>query len=122
MVKKGLENGERFFTIEQKEQIVQEVLSGDSLTNVCIKYNTTNTCRLKHWCEIYSKYGINGLKLDERKINPFMKPKRKENDLSKLSKEELEKRLTYVEAENEYLKKLETLIQARKYQQTKKKR
>ena len=119
---KGLENGERFFTIEQKEQMVQEVLSGDSLTNVCIKYNTTNTCRLKHWCEIYSKYGINGLKLDERKINPFMKPKRKENDLSRLSREELEKRLLYVEAENEYLKKLETLIQARKYQQTKKKR
>ena len=45
----------------------------------------------------------------------------KEKNLSKLSREELEKRLTYVEAENEYLKKLETLIQARKYQQTKKK-
>ena len=51
-----------------------------------------------------------------------MKPKRKENDLSKLSREELEKRLLYIEAENEYLKKIETLIQARKYQQTKKKR
>ena len=110
-----------FFTIEQKEQMVKDVLSGDSLTNVCIRNCTTNTYRLKHWCEIYSKCGINGLKLDERKINPFMKPKRKENDLSKLSREELEKRLTYVEAENEYLKKLETLIQARKYQQTKKK-
>lgn len=101
--------------------MVRDVISGDSLTNVAIKNGFTNTQKLKRWYDIYIKHGINGLWLSERNFNPFMKPKRNENDLSKLSKEELEKRLIYVEAENEYLKKLETLIQSRKKQQTKKK-
>ena len=90
---KGLDNVKQVFTVEQKEQMVRDVIFGDSLTNVAIKNGFTNTQKLKRWYDIYIKHDINGLRLSERNFNPFMKPKRNENDLSKLSREELEKKI-----------------------------
>jgi len=75
---------------------------------------------LSKWYKIYQEFGIDGLKLDRRGRHYKMAKKSKTSNETK-TKEELEKELEYLRAENEYLKKLNALVQKRKGRQPKKK-
>ena len=71
-------------------------------------------------CGIYRESGIDGLKLDRRgrHAKTMRKPK---TPSGSEAKEGLEKEIEYLRAENEYLKKLNALVQRRKGRQPKRK-
>ena len=86
---------------------------------------------IKKWDQIYEKEGYEGLAKERRgRANimdgvrrgrpPKIKPEIKD-DL-KAENKRLKKRLEYLEAENEYLKKLQALIQQKEAQKTERKK
>ena len=99
--------------------MIQRVLDGESLSEVACS-NGIQCYLLSTWFKIYQKSGIDGLKLDKRGRPPKMAKKPKTSNEIK-TKEELEKELEYLRAENEYLKKLNALVLKRKDRQPKKK-
>ena len=115
----GLEHRFKMKTWQDKMNMIQRVIDGESFTEVAYS-NGINTDLLSKWYKIYRESGIDGLKLDRRRRSPKMTKKPKSSNESK-TKEELEKELEYLRAENEYLKKLNALVQKRKGRQPKKK-
>ena len=83
--------------------------------------------RLKEWERIYLEEGAAGLMIERRgrksKGRPRKKPldKEIENDLI-AENQRLRERLEYVEAENEYLKKLDALVRAEEQKSGKKRK
>ena len=106
-------------TWQDKLALIQRVMDGESMQNVSIA-NAIEESLLSKWYKIYQESGIDGLKLDRRGRPPKMAKKSKTSNETK-TKEELEKELEYLRAENEYLKKLNALVQKRKGRQPKKK-
>lgn len=115
----GLEHKKSKRSWKNKIDMIQRVLDGESLTEVACS-NGLHESLLSKWCKIYQEFGIDGLKLDRRGRRPKMAKKPKTPNETK-TKEELEKELEYLRAENEYLKKLSALVQKRKDRQPKKK-
>ena len=115
----GLEHRFKMKTWQDKLALVQRVVDGESLQSVSID-NAIEESLLSKWYKIYQESGIDGLKLDKRGRPPKMAKKSKTSNEAK-TKEELEKELEYLRAENEYLKKLSALVQKRKGRQPKKK-
>lgn len=117
--KKGLEHKTKALSIYEKEALVKRVFNGESISEISVLIGK-ETGELTKWCKIYRQYGIEGLKLNKRGRKPIMPKKNKETDKnienkkSKYTDEEIE----YILAENEYLKKLNALIQE-KNQKTK---
>mgnify|MGYP003315438216 CR=1 FL=1 len=115
----GLEHHFKMKTWQDKLALIQRVMDGESLQSVSID-NAIEEPLLSKWFKIYQESGIDGLKLDKRGRPPKMAKKTKTSNETK-TKEELEKELEYLRAENEYLKKLNALVQKRKGRQPKKK-
>lgn len=114
----GLEHRFKMKTWQDKLSLIQRVLDGESLQSVSID-NAIEVSLLSKWCKIYQESGIDGLKLDRRGRHPKMAKKTKTSNETK-TKEELENEIKYLRAENEYLKKLNALVQKRKGRQPKK--
>ena len=99
--------------------MVKRVLNGESITEISVLIGK-ETSEIIKWCKLYRQYGVDGLKLNKRGRKPTMPKKNKETDKnienkkSKYTDEEIE----YILVENEYLKKLNALIQE-KNQKTK---
>ena len=115
----GLEHKKPKRTWQDKMNMIQRVLNGESISEVAYS-NGIQENLLSKWYKIYQESGIDGLKLDRRGRPPKMTKKSKSSNESK-TKEELEKENEYLRAENEYLKKLNALVQKRKGRQPKKK-
>ena len=115
----GLEHFVKKKTWQDKFELIQRVMDGESLRSVSVD-NAIEESLLSKWYKIYQESGIDGLKLDRRGRPPKMAKKPKASNKAK-TKEELEKELEYLRAENEYLKKLNALVQKRKGRQPKKK-
>lgn len=115
----GLEHKKPKRTWKDKYDMIQRVLDGESFNQVACS-NGIQENLLSKWYKIYQKSGIDGLKLDKRGRSPKMVKKPKTSNETK-TKEELEKELEYLRAENEYLKKLNALVQKREDRQPKKK-
>ena len=109
---KGLEHKTKALSIYEKEALVKRVFNGESITEISILVGKERSEIIK-WCKLYRQYGIKGLELKKRGRKPTMPRKDKEanknteNNKSKYTDEEIE----YILAENEYLKKLNALIQ-----------
>ena len=115
----GLEHKKPKRSWKNKMDMIQRVLDGESITEVACS-NGLHESLLSKWYKIYQEFGIDGLKLDRRGRPSKMAKKSKTSNEAK-TKEELEKELEYLRAENEYLKKLNALVQKRKGRQPKKK-
>ena len=115
----GLEHKKPKRTWQDKMNMIQRVLNGESISEVAYS-NGIQENLLSKWYKIYQELGIDGLKLDRRGRPSKMAKKPKTSNETK-TKEELEKELEYLRAENEYLKKLSALVQKRKGRQPKKK-
>lgn len=115
----GLEHKKPKRTWRDKMNMIQRVIDGESFSEVALSNGIYNDL-LSKWYKIYQESGIDGLKLDRRGRSPKMVKKPKTSNEIK-TKEELEKELEYLRAENEYLKKLNALVQKRKGRQPKKK-
>ena len=115
----GLEHKKPKRNWQDKMDMIQRVIDGESIQSVALS-NGIQESMLSKWYKIYQEFGIDGLKLDRRGRPPKMAKKPKTSNEPK-TKEELEKELEYLRAENEYLKKLNALVQKRKGRQPKKK-
>lgn len=115
----GLEHKKPKRAWQDKMNMIQRVLNGESISEVAYS-NGIQEDLLSKWYKIYQESGIDGLKLDRRGRPPKMAKKSKTSNEPR-TKKELEKELEYLRAENEYLKKLNALVQKRKGRQPKKK-
>lgn len=115
----------RVFTPQFKYEIVQKVLSGESIHSFTYKYRISHASILR-WVQKYKEEGYNGLKNIKKgrpkKMNKS--PKEKSNPLNDKERKELEElreKVKYLEMESEYLKKLNALVQKRQAKQQRKK-
>lgn len=115
----GLEHKKPKRSWQDKMNMIQRVILGESICEVAFSNGIQNDL-LSKWYKIYENSGIDGLKLERRGRHARMAKKPKVSNEPK-TKEELEKELEYLRAENEYLKKLNALVLKRKGRQPKKK-
>ena len=106
----------------QKEEAVKRVLSGESFNSVALDIGLTTNSTLVRWLKEYKQ---NGYTIVERKRGRPPMNKSSTNKKESLTQEEylkqLEKENLELRIENEYLKKLDALVQKRKAQQLKNK-
>lgn len=120
-----LRNGKnRYYSLELKEEIINRVLiDKKSLRQTAIEYGLLNKGILYNWIKKYKEMGYNIV--EKPKGRPTMKTNKQIKVINPNNKEDLlkqkEKEILYLKAENEYLKKLHAVIQAKEKQQQKKK-
>ena len=117
----GLEHGKPTLNVSQRLELIQRVENGESYRSAAFSAGIQHDLLIK-WHKIYKESGIDGLQSLKRG-RPSMKDKKKPEKKkdSEKTKEELLEELEYVRAENEYLKKLNALVQERKAREQKKK-
>lgn len=105
------------YSLDFKLEVVREVQNGGSQKGAAITYNISQPL-VRDWCLKYAEKGIEGLHNVRRQ--KMLKDDRPEADSPKKKRfhtekeyQELEKRLRYAEMENEFLKKLNALVQER---------
>lgn len=120
----GLNIDKPKLTLNDKIKICTLADKGESLCSIAISYGREES----HISQIYKKYlknGIDGLKLNKKggpskmKKIDIKKQTKNENKLNETK--DLLQRIEDLEIENEYLKKLNALVQKRMDQQPKKK-
>jgi len=119
----GLEHGRPTLDIEQRIELIKRVECGESCKSVAHGAGI-GTELLARWHRIYLEKGMDGLKSLKRGRSPMPK-KKVEINVNKAdedkTKEELLEELKLARIENDYLKKLNALVQKRKAQEQKKK-
>ena len=101
-----------------KLQSIRRILNGESRLQVARSLGMNDTKSLREWYEKYSSLGIIGIESNLKEINA-MRPTRYKSDTQlKEENKKLKKQLEYLQAENEYLKKLKALLE-KKEQPTK---
>lgn len=118
-----LRNGKnRYYSKEFKEIAINRVLIGkESINSVAIDIGLIGHNILSNWIKKYKENCYNVIENKKgRKSKTMTKTKKSKKVLTKEDKiKELEEKILYLEAENEYLKKLEALIQEREQQNKK---
>ena len=109
------ESRKRQYSNEMKLKIIREYYEGSSKISLCIKYLISEGL-LTEWIKLYDNLGYNGF-ITKKRSRPSMND---EQDLSRpLADEErkellsLRSKLKQLEMENEFLKKLDALVQKR---------
>ena len=115
----GLEHGRPTLDIDQRLDLIKRVENGESYTSAALSAGIGHDLLIK-WHRIYTESGIDGLQSLKRGKPPMDKKKPEQKKDSEKTREELLEELEYVRAENEYLKKLYSLILERSRQSKKK--
>ncbi len=117
----GLEHGRPTLSVGQRMELIKRVESGESSLSVACSAGIGTNLLIK-WHKIYAESGVDGLQSVKKGRKPAMikKPETHKKTDSEKTKEELLKELEYLRAENEYLKKLDALVQKRKAREQKK--
>lgn len=120
-----LRNGKKYhYSKELKVEMIEKVLlQHHSINSVSLQYGLSSPGLLKNWITKYIKNGYNVIeKPKERKKKTMTTIKKKTTkQLTESEKlKELEKENLYLRAENEYLKKLNALVQERELPKKKK--
>ena len=109
----------RHYTPEFKKKVIEYRWEhGLSLMQTAAQYQIPNASIIYQWEQRYLAKGMSGL-LSKKKGRPSKMPKKpkKKEDLTKI--EQLEAENAQLRMENEFLKKLDALVQQRKKQQKK---
>ena len=105
-------NGQTILTLEEKLVLVRSVIVGGSVNKISAAAGIGHG-NLSNWVKLYKQYGEEGLKCCDRgRKKEFTMTKTKKSKISPTVKEELKllrERNKYLEAEVEYLKKLNAL-------------
>lgn len=115
-------NKNRYYSKEFKEITINRILIGkESINSVAIDIGLISSGILHNWIKKYKENCYNVIENKRgRKPKTMTKTKKFKKVLTKEDKiKELEEKILYLEAENEYLKKLEALIQEREQQNKK---
>lgn len=116
----GLSHNRPPLSIENRLELFNRVDNGESYNSVAGSVGIQDSL-LSKWHRIYLEKGIDGLKsLKRGRKSMNKKPINNKTDSEK-SKKELLEELELLRAENEYLKKLDALVQKRENRQPKKK-
>jgi len=115
----GLDHGRPTLDIDRRLELFRRVEAGESYSSVAFSAGITNALLIK-WHRIYMESGINGLKSLKRGKPPMNKKRPVKKEDSDKTRKELLEELEYLRAENEYLKKLDALVQERKARERKK--
>lgn len=109
-----------------KLNAIKQIQNGKSLTQLAIELNLPQPALLSNWLRSYQSFGIMGLepkpkgrkamsnKHNANQNKSTNKTKPQDDDYAKLLK-----RLEYLEAENDYLKKLDALIRQKEQSKNK---
>jgi transposase len=95
-----------------------------SLKATCLRFHIPCAAVLSRWLRIYEQEGSVGLKIEKRgkrKSMALKKPTTKGTKV-KTREQELEEELAYLRLENQYLKKLQALIQKKQEEKAKEKK
>lgn len=108
----------QIYSPEFKLKVVKEYRNGLlSLRELSEKYNIPRGSSISQWSNRFDTYGFKGLYPGQKGRKSTMKKRRTSpKDYDKLSKEELIEEMRYLSAENDFLKKLDALIQTEKKQ------
>ena len=104
----------RYYSKEFKELTINRVLiNKESIYSVAIDIGLSSDGILIRWIKKYKENCYNVIENKKgRKPKTMTKPKKFKKELTKEDKiKELEEKILYLEAENEYLKKLNALVQ-----------
>ncbi|WP_414650433.1 MULTISPECIES: IS3 family transposase [unclassified Erysipelothrix] len=112
----------RYYSPEFKLEVINRVLiHHESMSATAVEIGLSSVGILYNWIQAYKKNGYNVI--EKKRGRPSM-TKQKTNDKDNLTTEEeikeLKKKLQYVEAENEYLKKLNAVVKQRVEREKKK--
>ena len=113
----------RYYSAEFKLAVINRILvDHESINSVAIELGLSSDGTIHSWIKKYKENGYNVIEKKRGRV-PMTKPKKASmDDLTPEEKvKELEKRLQYVEAENEYLKKLNVVVKQRVEREKKKK-
>ena len=108
-----------------KKEIINKVLiEGQSVNSTSLEFGLTSNGMLFNWIKSYKEnnYDIVEKKRGRRSTMPIKKSKKKYEEMSDKEKIKfLENKNEYLEAEIEYIKKLEAVVQARQQREQNKK-
>ena len=120
----GLEHNKPKLKLEDKLVAIRRIETGEAINSVASSLGRQADL-LSKWYKQYLQGGIDGLKSKCKKGRPPKVKQESKQEEKVLTPEEeikkLKKELEMVKLENEYLKKLAALVQARKDQQQQKK-
>lgn len=112
-------NKNRYYSKEFKEITINRVLiNNESITSVAIDVGLSSEGILINWIKKYKENCYNVIeKKKGRKSKTMTKIKKTKNSSTAEEKiKDLEREILYLKAENEYLKKLDALVQKKKQQ------
>ena len=98
------------YSREIKLKAIKRVYEGESQRQVAIDLGLSESTTLRDWIRIYKSKGEEGIKDSHSRSHYLLH----EDRLNKIAVDSLKDRNEYLEAENEYLKKLYSLILAKK--------
>ena len=113
----------RTYSKDFKLQIINRILiNHESINSVAINIGLVSPGILHNWLSKFKENGYNVVeKKKGRKPKSMTKPKKNDKTLSEKEKiKQLEDKILYLKAENEYLKKLRALVQERELKEKKK--
>lgn len=129
-------NTKAIYDTQFKHNAVLELMTGKSLTQLAIELNISNPALLSNWLKSYKAFGIIGLEPKPKGRKPMSNkhnPNKSQSTINKgtskpnwqtkpdheKSVDDLLTELTYLRAENDYLKKLDALIRQKQQNQNK---
>lgn len=98
------------YSRETKLEAIHRVKNGETRYSIGIEFGLTDPTVVGDWIKKYDKEGVQSITTTLQR--PAYKTKREKTENQKIK--ELNERIKYLEGENEYLKKLSTLIQKKK--------
>ena len=98
------------------EAITEVLLEGKAIRQVALKLGLMDPTILGDWIKLYKTKGESAIQTTRRRKSYELA----EEKLNRVADDELKERIKYLEAENEYLKKLHSLVLKRDQQPKKK--
>lgn len=98
------------YSRETKLQAIHRYMNGnESYRKIALELGLTDATILRDWVSLFKEKGVGAIQDSHRRKNYMLR----EEHMNQIADAEIADRLKYLEAENDYLKKLYSLIQER---------
>lgn len=104
--------GIKTYTREEKLEAIKRNKAGTSMRQIALEMGLSDASIIRDWVRMYEKKGESGIKDTNSRSHYLLHEER----LNKIALDSMQDRMQYLEAENEYLKKLYSLILERSKQ------